>query len=44
MKTCTVATIPADGIGKEVIPAGQQVLQALAAAEGTFAFRFENFG
>ena len=43
MKTYRVATIPGDGIGKEVIPAGQQVLQALAAAENTFAFEFENF-
>jgi tartrate dehydrogenase/decarboxylase / D-malate dehydrogenase len=26
------------------VPAGQQVLQALAAADGSFAFSFENFG
>jgi hypothetical protein len=32
MKTYRIATIPGDGIGKEVVPAGQQVLQALAAA------------
>ena len=44
MKTYRIATIPGDGIGKEVIPAGQQVLQALAAAEGGFAFEFEGFG
>jgi len=44
MKTHKIATIPGDGIGKEVVPAGQQVLQALAAASGTFAFDFENFG
>ena len=25
MKTYRIATIPGDGIGKEVIPAGQQV-------------------
>ena len=25
MKTYTIATIPGDGIGKEVIPAGRQV-------------------
>ncbi len=30
MKTYAIATIPGDGIGKEVVPAGQQVLEALA--------------
>ena len=45
MKTYRIATIPGDGIGKEVIPAGQQVLEALAAASGGgFRFEFENFG
>ena len=44
MNTYRIATIPGDGIGKEVIPAGQQVLQALAAASGTFRFEFEHFG
>ncbi|WP_395694706.1 UDP-3-O-acyl-N-acetylglucosamine deacetylase [Piscinibacter sp.] len=44
MKTYRIATIPGDGIGKEVVPAGQQVLEALAAAEGRFAFEFQNFG
>jgi tartrate dehydrogenase/decarboxylase/D-malate dehydrogenase len=39
-----IAVIPGDGIGKEVIPAGQEVMQALAKACGTFAFEFENFG
>ncbi len=43
MKTYRIATIPGDGIGKEVVPAGQQVLAALAQAEATFAFEFENF-
>ena len=43
MKTYSIATIPGDGIGKEVVPAGQQVLAALAAASETFAFDFENF-
>ena len=33
MKTYTIATIPGDGIGKEVVPAGQQVLEALATIE-----------
>ena len=44
MKTYRIATIPGDGIGKEVVPAGQTVLAALAAADGSFAFDFENFG
>jgi tartrate dehydrogenase/decarboxylase / D-malate dehydrogenase len=44
MKTYHIACIPGDGIGKEVVPAGQQVLAALAAAHKTFNFAFENFG
>ena len=43
MKTYTIATIPGDGIGKEVVPAGQQVLEALASSSGSFRFEFENF-
>ncbi|HEY9573179.1 MAG TPA: tartrate dehydrogenase [Pusillimonas sp.] len=43
MKTYRIATIPGDGIGKEVVPAGQELLQALAAADSSFAFEFENF-
>ena len=43
MKTYRIATIPGDGIGKEVIPAGQQVLEALAASGDRFRFEFENF-
>jgi len=43
MKTYRIATIPGDGIGKEVVPAGQQVLEALAASTRTFRFEFENF-
>ena len=31
MKTYRIATIPGDGIGKEVVPAGRSVLEALAA-------------
>jgi tartrate dehydrogenase/decarboxylase/D-malate dehydrogenase len=44
MKTYKIACIPGDGIGKEVVPAGQTVLQALADASGRFKFDFENFG
>jgi tartrate dehydrogenase/decarboxylase/D-malate dehydrogenase len=43
MKTYSIATIPGDGIGKEVVPAGQQVLEALARSSPTFRFEFENF-
>jgi tartrate dehydrogenase/decarboxylase / D-malate dehydrogenase len=43
MKTYSIATIPGDGIGKEVVPAGQQVLEALATTSSTFRFEFENF-
>jgi len=46
MKTYRIATIPGDGIGKEVVPAGRQVLEALAAtgAGAGFSFEFEDFG
>jgi len=44
MKTYTIACIPGDGIGKEVVPAGQEVLEALATADGSFQFNFKNFG
>ena len=44
MKTYCIACIPGDGIGKEVIPAGQQVLSTLAQAQGRFAFEFAHFG
>jgi tartrate dehydrogenase/decarboxylase/D-malate dehydrogenase len=43
MKTYQIATIPGDGIGKEVVPAGRQVLEALAASSKTFRFAFEDF-
>src|SRR5471032_3399483 len=43
MKTYRIATIPGDGIGKEVVPAGAQVLKALAKTTKSFAFEFENF-
>src|SRR5512138_1381599 len=44
MKTYRIATIPGDGIGKEVVPAGRKVLEAVAASSNTFRFEFENFG
>ena len=43
MKTYRIATIPGDGIGKEVVPAGQKVMEALAASSKAFRFEFENF-
>jgi tartrate dehydrogenase/decarboxylase/D-malate dehydrogenase len=43
VKTYAIATIPGDGIGKEVVPAGRRVLEALASASGGFKFEFENF-
>ena len=44
MKNYRIACIPGDGIGKEVVPAGQAVLQALATAQGRFSFDFTSFG
>ena len=44
MKTYRIATIPGDGIGKEVIPAGRRVLETLAGAGAGFAVEFEDFG
>ena len=43
MKTYKIACIPGDGIGKEVVPAGQTVLQALAATQNKFKFDFHGF-
>ena len=44
MKTYHIACIPGDGIGKEVIPAGETVLKALARGSQSFDFRFSAFG
>jgi tartrate dehydrogenase/decarboxylase/D-malate dehydrogenase len=35
--------IPGDGIGKEVVPAGRDVLEALAPGDRGFRFEFEDF-
>jgi tartrate dehydrogenase/decarboxylase/D-malate dehydrogenase len=43
MKTYRIACIPGDGIGKEVIPAGQTALEALASAQQAFRFEFTSF-
>jgi tartrate dehydrogenase/decarboxylase/D-malate dehydrogenase len=43
-KTFTIAAIPADGVGKEVVVAGRRVLDALAgSSDGAFAFEWEEF-
>jgi len=42
VKSYRIASIPGDGIGNEVIPAGEDVLAALAAKEG-FDLKFESF-
>jgi len=43
MTTYRIATIPGDGIGKEVIPEGQKVLEALAARDTGLKFEFQDF-
>lgn len=43
MTTYRIATIPGDGIGKEVVPAGRRVLEALADVEPGLQFEFEDF-
>ena len=43
MKSFRIACIPGDGIGKEVIPAGQQVLQALGQHQPSLRFAFTQF-
>jgi tartrate dehydrogenase/decarboxylase/D-malate dehydrogenase len=43
MKTYRIAAIGGDGIGPEVIAAGMEVLETLAAREKTFKLAFESF-
>ncbi len=44
MRRYRIALVPGDGIGKEVIPAGRQVLEALAATtSGGLEFAFESY-
>ena len=43
MKTYRIATIPGDGIGKEVVPEGQKVLQAIAEQNKNLKFDFQDF-
>ncbi|MDE0112693.1 MAG: tartrate dehydrogenase [Albidovulum sp.] len=44
MKTYNIATIPADGIGPEVISAGLRVLEAVEEREDGFRLQIETFG
>ncbi len=41
--TYRIASIPADGIGPEVIDAGVAVLKKLSSTLNTFSLNFENF-
>ncbi len=43
MRTYKLAVIPGDGIGKEVIPAGVEVLDAITRQAGNFGFEFTGF-
>src|SRR5919112_3012639 len=43
MSKYRIAAVPGDGIGKEVIAAGIEVLNALAERNGNFSFEFESF-
>jgi tartrate dehydrogenase/decarboxylase/D-malate dehydrogenase len=43
MKTYKIAAIPGDGIGKEVITAGLEVLNACAAIDGGFTLESQTF-
>ncbi|MFI5023093.1 MAG: tartrate dehydrogenase [Alphaproteobacteria bacterium] len=43
MREYRIAAIPGDGIGGEVIPAGLEVLRALAARDGGFRLTVEEF-
>lgn len=43
-QTFTIAAIPADGVGKEVVAAGRRVLDTLAGqSNGRFAFDWTEF-
>jgi tartrate dehydrogenase/decarboxylase/D-malate dehydrogenase len=42
-QTFKIAKIPADGVGKEVVEAGQGVLDFVAKQSGNFAFAWEEF-
>jgi tartrate dehydrogenase/decarboxylase / D-malate dehydrogenase len=43
MKSYKIAAIPGDGIGAEVVAAGVEVLDAIAARDGSFKLAFDHF-
>ena len=43
MRRHRIAAIPGDGIGQEVVPAGLEVLNAVAERDGGFGFEVESF-
>jgi tartrate dehydrogenase/decarboxylase / D-malate dehydrogenase len=43
MRRYRIAVIPGDGVGRDVIPAGLEVLVALAEREGRFEWTFDRF-
>lgn len=43
MRTLKIAVIPGDGIGKEVVPAGVEVLNAVSGVHGGFRLDYEVF-
>ena len=43
MRAYSIAAIPGDGIGAEVIDAGVKVLHAVAARDGNFELKVEAF-
>jgi len=43
VNTYRIAAMPGDGIGNEVVPAGIEVLEALAKRDGGFGFAVESF-
>jgi len=43
MKTYSIAAIPGDGIGSEVVAAGVEVLGAVAGRDGGISFKFDTF-
>ncbi len=43
MKVYRIAAVPGDGIGTEVVPAGIEVLEAVAAGDGGFAIAVDHF-
>src|SRR5215213_5387438 len=43
MKTYSIAAIPGDGIGTEVVAAGLEAMAAIAKRDGGFAFKVDHF-